>query len=137
MQLRQKKEAITSLRFGLWASKKIKSISQLIAYSSFCGQISFVQIVGQPKAMCAASKFTILSGILQIAAGRTVSEVEVDTFLTGQRKAQSGFIEPSFPTIAGMNWDSNIFPNFMEQHPIIIPMRSPCNQNLMLACRSQ
>lgn len=38
---------------------------------------------------------------LQIAAGRTVSEVEVDEFLTGKRAAQGGFIEPSFPTIAG------------------------------------
>ena len=39
--------------------------------------------------------------VLQIAAGRTVSEVEVDEFLTGKRAAQGGFIEPSFPTIAG------------------------------------
>ena len=38
---------------------------------------------------------------LQIAAGKTLSEVEVDTFLTGRRAAQGGFIEPSFPTIAG------------------------------------
>ena len=38
---------------------------------------------------------------VQIAAGKTLSEVEVDTFLTGRRAAQAGFIEPSFPTIAG------------------------------------
>ena len=38
---------------------------------------------------------------MQIAAGRTVNEVEVDEFLTGQRRSQPGFIEPSFPTIAG------------------------------------
>ncbi len=37
----------------------------------------------------------------QIAAGRMISEVEVDEFLTGRRAAQGGFIEPSFPTIAG------------------------------------
>ena len=41
---------------------------------------------------------------MQIAAGRTVSEVGVDEFLTGQRRAQAGFIEPSFPTIAGMGF---------------------------------
>ena len=39
--------------------------------------------------------------VLQIAAGKTLSEVEVDEFLTGRRAAQGGFIEPSFPTIAG------------------------------------
>ena len=38
---------------------------------------------------------------MQIAAGRTLSEVEVDDYLTGRRAAQGGFIEPSFPTIAG------------------------------------
>ena len=43
---------------------------------------------------------------MQIAAGRTVNEVEVDEFLTGQRRSQPGFIEPSFPTIAGGVWVS-------------------------------
>ena len=43
---------------------------------------------------------------VQIAAGRTVTEVEVDEFLTGQRRAQEGFVEPSFPTIAGNIPDS-------------------------------
>lgn len=38
---------------------------------------------------------------LQIAAGRPLNEVDVDNFLTGRRAAQPGFIEPSFPTIAG------------------------------------
>jgi Xaa-Pro aminopeptidase len=38
---------------------------------------------------------------VQIAAGRTLTEVDVDDFLTGRRAAQGGFIEPSFPTIAG------------------------------------
>ena len=38
---------------------------------------------------------------MQVAAGKTLTEVEVDTFLTGRRAAQAGFIEPSFPTIAG------------------------------------
>ena len=38
---------------------------------------------------------------MQIAAGRTLSEVDVDDYLTGRRAAQGGFIEPSFPTIAG------------------------------------
>lgn len=37
----------------------------------------------------------------QIASGRTVSEVELDEALTARRAAQPGFIEPSFPTIAG------------------------------------
>lgn len=39
--------------------------------------------------------------MVQIAAGRTLTEVDVDEFLTGKRAAQGGFIEPSFPTIAG------------------------------------
>lgn len=38
---------------------------------------------------------------VQVASGKSVSEVEVDEFLTGQRRAQTGFVEPSFPTIAG------------------------------------
>lgn len=36
-----------------------------------------------------------------IASGKTLSEVEIDEHLTAQRAAQEGFIEPSFPTIAG------------------------------------
>ena len=47
---------------------------------------------------------------VQIAAGRTVTEVEVDDFLTGQRSAQEGFVEPSFPTIAGNTLQPCIFP---------------------------
>ncbi len=38
---------------------------------------------------------------MQVAAGKTLTEVDVDAFLTGRRAAQAGFIEPSFPTIAG------------------------------------
>lgn len=37
----------------------------------------------------------------QVGAGQTVTEVEVDEYLTAQRRAQSGFVELSFPTIAG------------------------------------
>eukprot|EP00889_Picochlorum_renovo_P005920 jgi/Picre1/32950/NNA_008277.t1 len=36
-----------------------------------------------------------------IASGKTLTEVEIDEHLTGYRAAQEGFIEPSFPTIAG------------------------------------
>ncbi|KAI7835935.1 hypothetical protein COHA_010169 [Chlorella ohadii] len=36
-----------------------------------------------------------------IASGKTLTEVEVDEHLTAKRAAQPGFIEPSFPTIAG------------------------------------
>lgn len=36
-----------------------------------------------------------------IASGKTLTEVEIDEHLTGQRAAQEGFVEPSFPTIAG------------------------------------
>jgi Xaa-Pro aminopeptidase len=36
-----------------------------------------------------------------IASGTTLTEVEIDEHLTAQRAAQEGFIEPSFPTIAG------------------------------------
>lgn len=39
----------------------------------------------------------------QIASGGTLTEVEVDLELTGRRRQQQGFIEPSFPTIAGAN----------------------------------
>jgi Xaa-Pro aminopeptidase len=37
------------------------------------------------------------------AAGRSLSEVEVDDIVTGARKQQAGFMEPSFPTIAGVD----------------------------------
>ena len=40
----------------------------------------------------------------QIASGATVSEVEVDEKLTARRKAQPGFNDCSFPTIAGALW---------------------------------
>ena len=33
--------------------------------------------------------------------GRTITEVEVDEYLTGKRRAQAGFVDTSFPTIAG------------------------------------
>ena len=33
--------------------------------------------------------------------GKTITEVEVDEYLTGRRAAQGGFVETSFPTIAG------------------------------------
>ena len=36
-----------------------------------------------------------------IASGKILTEVEIDEHLTAQRAAQEGFIEPSFPTIAG------------------------------------
>lgn len=34
-------------------------------------------------------------------AGKTLTEVEIDEHLTAYRAAQPGFVEPSFPTIAG------------------------------------
>ena len=34
-------------------------------------------------------------------AGQTITEVEVDEYLTGRRADQGGFVETSFPTIAG------------------------------------
>mmetsp|Transcript_31280 Transcript_31280/g.71549 ORF Transcript_31280/g.71549 Transcript_31280/m.71549 type:complete len:345 (-) Transcript_31280:117-1151(-) len=37
-----------------------------------------------------------------VLAGRKVSEVEVDRVLTAARARQDGFLEPSFPTIAGV-----------------------------------
>lgn len=37
-----------------------------------------------------------------IVSGTTVTEVEVDEKLTGLRAQQQGFVEPSFPTIAGV-----------------------------------
>jgi hypothetical protein len=40
--------------------------------------------------------------VLQIAAGKTFTEVEVDELLTSRRAAQPGFVEPSFATIAGV-----------------------------------
>lgn len=39
----------------------------------------------------------------KISSGGTLTEVEVDLELTGRRRQQQGFIEPSFPTIAGAN----------------------------------
>ena len=40
-------------------------------------------------------------GLLQIGGGRVMDEVEVDAELQARRHAQPGYIEPSFPTIAG------------------------------------
>jgi len=37
----------------------------------------------------------------RVGGGEVVSEVEVDELLTGKRAQQKGFLEPSFPTIAG------------------------------------
>ena len=37
----------------------------------------------------------------QAAEGAELTEVGVDEYLTGRRAAQPGFVEPSFPTIAG------------------------------------
>ena len=39
---------------------------------------------------------------LQIGGGRVMDEVEVDAELQARRHAQPGYIEPSFPTIAGL-----------------------------------
>ena len=36
-----------------------------------------------------------------IAAGTVLTEVDIDEHLTGERRKQPGFVEPSFPTIAG------------------------------------
>ncbi|KAF6262047.1 peptidase M24, structural domain-containing protein [Scenedesmus sp. NREL 46B-D3] len=44
----------------------------------------------------------------KIASGATLTEVEVELELTGRRKQQQGFIEPSFPTIAGANGNGAI-----------------------------
>ncbi len=41
--------------------------------------------------------------LAQIASGKVLTEVDIDLQLTGRRKQQQGFIEPSFPTIAGAN----------------------------------
>lgn len=40
--------------------------------------------------------------LLQIGGGRVMDEVEVDAELQARRHAQPGYIEPSFPTIAGL-----------------------------------
>lgn len=37
----------------------------------------------------------------EVKAGKALTEVDVDTHLLAARKRQAGFIEPSFPTIAG------------------------------------
>lgn len=39
--------------------------------------------------------------LLSPGAGKTLTEVEIDEHLTARRAAQPGFVEPSFPTIAG------------------------------------
>jgi Xaa-Pro aminopeptidase len=45
---------------------------------------------------------------VQVGSGGTLTEVEVDLELTGRRRQQQGFIEPSFPTIAGANGNGAI-----------------------------
>jgi Xaa-Pro aminopeptidase len=42
------------------------------------------------------------------ADGRPLSECDVDDLVTGARAAQAGFIEPSFPTIAGVDGNGAI-----------------------------
>eukprot|EP00878_Enallax_costatus_P008513 GHUV01008900.1.p1 GENE.GHUV01008900.1~~GHUV01008900.1.p1 ORF type:complete len:383 (+),score=74.73 GHUV01008900.1:673-1821(+) len=44
----------------------------------------------------------------KVGSGATLTEVEVDLELTGRRKQQQGFVEPSFPTIAGANGNGAI-----------------------------
>ena len=72
---------------------------------------------------------------MQIAAGRTVSEVEVDEFLTGQRRSQPGFIEPSFPTIAG---EENLFSSPHSFRGIPVEAQSKAQKlGFMHRCGSQ
>ena len=40
---------------------------------------------------------------MQVAAGRVLDEVEVDAELQKRRGAQAGYLDSSFPTIAGEN----------------------------------
>jgi Xaa-Pro aminopeptidase len=67
----------------------------------------------------------------EIASGRAVSEVEIDTVLTGFRAEQEGFVECSFPTIAGVGAngaiihyraqpDSDIMKSLDKSAPILI-----------------
>lgn len=39
----------------------------------------------------------------EVSSGRTLTEVDVDVQLTARRAQQAGFVEPSFPSIAGAN----------------------------------
>lgn len=45
---------------------------------------------------------------LRSPAGRRLTEVQLDEELTGRRKAMPGFLEPSFPTIAGVGGNGAI-----------------------------
>lgn len=50
----------------------------------------------------------LLCYALQVGSGATLTEVEVDAELTGRRQQQQGFVECSFPTIAGANGNGAI-----------------------------
>jgi len=54
---------------------------------------------------------------LQIGGGRVMDEVEVDAELTARRKAQPGFVEASFPTIAGTQPHLSQHVNFFLSPP--------------------
>jgi hypothetical protein len=58
--------------------------------------------------LCCAAKLSVCGCLLQLAGGGTLTEVEVDLELTSRRQQQAGFIEPSFPTIAGANGNGAI-----------------------------
>ena len=66
-----------------------------------------------------------------VEKGRAVSEVEIDQVLTGKRAEQEGFVECSFPTIAGVGSngaiihyrareDSDLMKHFDRTAPILI-----------------
>lgn len=68
--------------------------------------------------------------LLQVAGGRVFTEVEVDEELQKQRRAQQGYIEPSFPTIAGLHtWPSS------RLHQLLLEPSSVAATGHLVACR--
>ena len=54
-----------------------------------------------PRSACPTARPCLTSWPALLSAGRVLNEVEIDEELTGRRAKQAGFVEPSFPTIAG------------------------------------
>eukprot|EP00884_Botryococcus_braunii_P009047 jgi/Botrbrau1/18143/Bobra.53_1s0015.2 len=59
----------------------------------------------------------------QAAAGVELDEVKLDEYLTGRRAEQEGFIEPSFPTIAGAGPNGAII-HYRAEAPTAAPITS-------------
>jgi hypothetical protein len=107
---------------GAWTGRACNSWGSLcgVAASTLCLQtvsnasvVSVILTTGQFR-----QGSVLFSLLLQVSSGGTLTEVEVDLELTGRRRQQAGFIEPSFPTIAGANGNGAIIHYRAQEGPL-------------------